>query len=101
MQNNAYNRKLDVIKKKYNDLIFLSAIIDLFDVGVSNRENTDLDKIYLLFKAEERISEKSNKIPLMTAELKLEIVKCSKELATIGIVPILRYIYCRKLYIGN
>ena len=93
--------KIEEIRSKYGEYIFRFGIGHLFSNGSDNFTDENIEEaIQQCVKEEQELNEKKA-IPIMTAEFKMEIINCANELSKINLWEILRYIYCRRLYIGG
>lgn len=83
--------KIKSIYQKYGDLVFSLAVPHLLDCGRTNLNRMDVEKEVAKILATYPNSD-NDPAPMVSTELKAEVLRCAAELAGVDTIEILKYI---------
>jgi hypothetical protein len=94
------NQAIENIRDKYGEMIFRCSIQHLFESGIENFNEENVEKSKIKIKEEHDKIKLKGGCPLMTGDFQIAIVDCSYELSKISLWDLLYYIK-KFLFIGN
>ena len=85
-------KEIQAIENKYGLMLFRMGLTHLVDAGVSSFDDNSVEEGIKQIVAQGEADEANGVKPIMTAEFKCEIMRCSAELSYFSIWTLFRYI---------
>jgi len=99
--NKNTTKEINLVMEEYGEPIFRMALTHLFDVGIQNLTEKNVDKTIKTIQKqeEERIASNSKGTPLMTIDFQIELLQCALKLAKYSVWDLL-YFVKKNIFIG-